>query len=74
MKEIDVGNTLSDDAIQVWKDEIDGMSQYELAELQRFAPVGHPVFDRPNGELHGYYAARFKELGGMTPAISKALG
>lgn len=54
-------------------DKINQMSQMAMARLQRFAPIGHPYFDvtKPFSEV---FDKRFKELGGFTPAISKALG
>lgn len=52
---------------------IDDMSQFEMASLRRFAPVGHPYFDRTNGDLPDYFEQKFKEKGGFTPGISKAL-
>ena len=54
-------------------DEINQMSQYDMASLWRYAPAGHPYFDKtlPFFEV---FNKRFKELGGFTPAISKALG
>lgn len=53
-------------------DRIDRMSQYDMASLWRFAPAGHPYFDStlPFSE---HFHRRFKELGGFTTAISKAL-
>lgn len=56
---------------QEWRNQIDGMSQMQMARLHRFAPSGHPVFNTTNG-LHEYFEARFKKLGGFTPAVSKA--
>lgn len=53
---------------------IDSLSQLEMARLWRFAPTGHKYFDSRNQELVDYFAKRFKELGGFTPAISKTLG
>jgi hypothetical protein len=53
------------------KQKIDATSQYEMAELWRFAPSGSPMLQ---GEAGEYFAQRFKELGGMTPAISKQIG
>ena len=49
------------------------MSQRDMATLWRFAPSGHPFFDSslPYFEL---FSARFKELGGFNPQISKAIG
>jgi hypothetical protein len=54
------------------KTEIDEMTQVQMASLHRFAPAGHPYFQR--GEVSDYFAARFRELGGMTPEISKRIG
>lgn len=51
------------------KNVIDRMSQYQMAQQIRFAPVGFA-----HGDLGDYFMARFKELGGMTPEISKQLG
>ncbi len=53
------------------KKMIDGMSQYQMAYRIRFSPVGDPFLC---GDLGDYFMARFKELGGMTPEISKQLG
>jgi hypothetical protein len=52
---------------------IDGMSQMEMAELWRFAPAGHPYFDRTL-PLFERFDKRFTELGRFTPAVSKAVG
>lgn len=53
-------------------DRINAMSRVEMARLWRFAPSGHPYFDKtlPYFEV---FDARFKKLGGFSPAISKAL-
>ena len=59
--------------IEEWKRRIDGLSQTACAELQRFAPSGHPVF-RSDLPIWEYFQAHFKQLGGMTPEISKAIG
>ena len=53
-------------------DRIDVMDQMEMARLKRFAPVGHPYFDK-RLPLNAYFEARFAKLGGMTPRISKAI-
>lgn len=58
---------------QSWKDRIDKMDQMEMADLYRNAWIGHPVFDMTTG-LHEYFQKRFKAVGGMTTAISKATG
>jgi len=64
---------MKESEIKIWKDKIDGMDQIQLARLLRFGPVGHPVFDKTL-PLCTYFDKRFKELGGMTPSISKSIG
>ena len=56
-----------------WEAQIDNMTQTEMAQLWRFAPAGHPFFDR-RLPLWERFEARFKALGGFTPEISKAIG
>lgn len=53
--------------------KIEIMSQVEMAHLYRFAPAGHPYFNR---ELpyNKFFMDRFILLGGMTPEISKEIG
>lgn len=53
--------------------EIDNMTQMQMARLWRFAPAGHPFFDR-RLPLWDRFETRFKALGGFTPEISKAIG
>jgi hypothetical protein len=53
--------------------EIDGMTQREMAWAQRFHESGHPFF-RCDLSLNERFQKRFKELGGMTPEISKSIG
>lgn len=60
--------------IEQHKSCIDGMSQLEMCKLHRFAPVGHPYFDNRNIEVRMHWEIRWKERGGFTPEISKALG
>lgn len=62
-----VPGKLTDDV----KLEIDTMTHFRMAWLVRFAPVGSPYFE---GEVGDYFMARFGELGGMTPEISRAIG
>jgi len=62
-----------DQEIQDWKDKIDGMSHFEMCRYVRFAPCGHPLFDKTL-PLAEYFRAKYEEYGGMTPAISKELG
>ena len=62
---------LNDELTQEIKDQIDGMTQEEMARHNRFAPAGDPVFAGRAGQ---YFQVRFQERGGMTPAISKKIG
>ena len=66
-------NEFSDQDITDWKAKIDAMSHIEMCRLVRFAPSGHPVFDRTL-PLYEYFNERYKALGGMTPKISKTIG
>lgn len=59
--------------IQAALAKIEQMSQYEMASLWRFAEPGHPYFNS-RLPLFAAFEKRFKELGGMTPEISKAIG
>lgn len=65
---------MTDEQIAREKKEIDTMSQHTMAYLNRFAPLGHPYFDKTNGDLSDYFNKKFKEKGGMTSKISKELG
>ena len=53
------------------KQRIDKMTHVEMAYAWRFAGVGAPMFQ---GEVGDYFKARFDELGGFSPAISKTIG
>lgn len=64
---------MTDSEKQMWRDKIDAMGRMEMAQLRRFAPSGHPVFDMTIG-LYEYFEERFTKLGGMSPEISKAIG
>ena len=65
---------LTNEQIERWKADINQMDRIEMANLRRFAPSGHPVFDSQNIGLYEHFERRFKELGGMTSAISKEIG
>jgi len=65
---------MTEKEIEESKRKIDGMSQESMAHLQRFAPAGHPYFDKTNGDLSEYFYKVFREKGGMTPEISKSIG
>lgn len=64
---------MTDKEIQEWKDKIDKMSHEQMASLWRFAPAGHPIFNSTL-PLFEYFDKRFKELGNITPEISKKIG
>lgn len=53
------------------KQTIDDMTQLEMAKMHRFAPMGEPMF---LGAVGTYFGDSFRKKGGMTPAISKAIG
>jgi len=63
---------MTEQEIQKETDKINKMSQYEMAELWRFARLGHRYFDK-SLPLWEVFQKRFKALGGMTPEISKSL-
>jgi hypothetical protein len=65
--------TMTEEEITTAKAKIDKLTQLEMARLWRFAPAGHPYFS-PKFPLSDYFDARFRELGGMTLEISKAIG
>jgi hypothetical protein len=50
--------------VAAWEKKIRAMDHAELAELQRFAPIGHVVFVEPT--LHALFAERLPAMGGMT--------
>lgn len=56
-------------------DDINNMSHIEMARLWRFTTIGSksPYFD-DNLPYFKIFEKRFKELGGMTPEISKEIG
>ena len=64
---------ITEDEIAKWKIKIDEMPLMEMARLHRFAPSGHPIFDT-SLPLYEQFKARFEDLGGFTPAISKQIG
>jgi hypothetical protein len=53
------------------KQTIDNMSQTEMAKMWRFASLGEPMF---LGAVGTYFSDSFAKKGGMTPAVSKAIG
>lgn len=65
--------TLTEEELQRHKKEIDELSHIQMARLWRFGPPGH-IYFRSDLPLVQYFQRRFVKLGGMTPAISKAIG
>lgn len=66
-------NALTKKEIAEWREKIEIMTRVEMARLRRFAPSGHPVF-RDDFPLYKLFEARFAELGGLSPEISKEIG
>jgi hypothetical protein len=64
---------MTDEELARYRASIDQMTQIEMARLLRFAPIGCPYFSS-EFPLYDDFMARFDALGGMTPAISKAIG
>jgi len=64
---------MTDEEIKKHKEDIDGMTREGMARLWRYAPSGHPYFNR-KFPLWEHFDKRFKELGGFSPEISKGLG
>lgn len=52
------------------KQRIDSMTREQMAGAWRYAPAGDPMF---RDEAGVYFEERFKELGGFSPEISKAI-
>jgi hypothetical protein len=55
-------------------EKINNMTHYQMCELWRFAPVGHPYFDRRLPYYEVFRKRLFEHFGGFTPEISKELG
>lgn len=54
-------------------EDIYNLSHSEMAKLHRFAPSDHIYFDK-RYPYYRIFEQRFKELGGMTPKVSKLIG
>ena len=59
---------MTDDEITIQKQQIDAMDRLEMASLWRFAPAGHPYFDK-RLPLYEYFKSGFDALGGFSPGI-----
>ena len=64
---------MTEQEIAKHKADIDKLSQINMARLWRHAPVGHIYFDSTK-PIAAYFQQKFKEKGGMTSDISKAIG
>jgi len=64
---------MTDEEIKTIK-TINQMTQREMASLWRFAPSGHPYFDKTKPYWKVFKNRFFDELGGFTPEISKSIG
>lgn len=64
---------MSPEEQQIEFDKINQLSRFEMAKLWRFAPSGHIYFDS-SLPFFAVFNKRFKELGGFSPEISKAIG
>jgi hypothetical protein len=51
---------------------IDALTHEEMARLWRYAPPGHPYFDRTLPYFERF-KARFDSFGGFNPALSKRI-
>ena len=60
---------MTDTTIIMHEEVIDDMTQEEMARLWRFAPAGHPYFDKTL-PLWKRFDERFK---GFTPELSKKI-
>ena len=64
---------MNPDEIDQHIQDINNMTQEDMANLWRFAPTGHPYFDYTL-PLYKIFKKRFDELGGFSPEISKKIG
>ena len=67
------GVKMTEPEIAKHKADIDKLSQIDMARLWRYAPTGHIYFDTSK-PIAAYFQQKFKEKGGMTCDISKAIG
>ena len=64
---------MTEQEIAKHKEDIDKMSREDMCRLWRYAPCGHLYFISGTA-VQEHFAARFKELGGFSSAISKKIG
>jgi len=63
------GGKMADTEEQREIDTINNMTQHEMARLWRYAPAGHPYFDKTKP----YWEVFNKRFKGFTPQISKSI-
>ena len=64
---------MTEEDIQYHTEVINSMSRASMAALWRKAPVGH-IYFRGDLPLCKIFSARFQELGGWDPHLSKMIG
>ena len=64
---------MNESEIQHELDKIARMSHREMASLWRYAPLGHPYFNKQL-PFFAVFKKRFDKFGGMTTKISKEIG
>ena len=64
---------MTEEEILAHKNQIEKLSREEMCRLWRFAPAGHPYFQR-DLPLWEVFEARFEKLGRFSPEISKKIG
>jgi len=64
---------LTNEEIETHIQHIETMSHTSMMDLWRFAPAGHPIFDR-RYPLYDIFRKRFDTFGGFTPTVSKEVG
>lgn len=53
-------------------DEISAMDHYSMCRLWRYAPAGHPYFDKREPYAEIFRKRLFEHFGGFTASISKS--
>jgi hypothetical protein len=64
---------MDEEEIKRHLENINAMSHEELCRTWRFAPSGHPYFDKTL-PLYEVFKKRLDDFGGFTPEISKKIG
>lgn len=64
---------MNQDEIEKYTNIINNMTRLEMANMWRHSPIGHIYFNE-SLPLYKIFKARFDELGGFSPEISKEIG